>query len=165
MRRPLEKIVLDRNRLLGIVEQERRSGKVIVFANGVFDILHVGHLRYLQAAAELGGALVVGVNDDDSVRLLKGEGRPILPCEDRLELVAGLACVDWVTSFSGAKVSELLLLLKPDIHAKGTDYTAANVPEADVVKSFGGRVEIVGDPKDHNTRDLLARIGRMRDRP
>jgi len=162
VRRPEDKIVGGRDRLARIVAREREGGRVVVMANGVFDILHVGHLRYLQGAADLGDVLVVGVNDDASVRELKGEGRPVIPCEERMELVAALECVDYMTAFSGRKVSELLLLLRPEIHAKGTDYTKENVPEVDVVKSYGGRVEIVGDPKEHDTSGILRRIARTK---
>ena len=136
----------------------RGAGKTLVLANGVFDLLHVGHVRYLQAAALEADRLVVAINDDASVRRLKGEGRPILSEGDRAELVAGLRGVDYVVIFPEPTVTPLLLALKPDVHCKGTDYTVDTVPERDTVRGFGGRIAIVGDPKDHSTRDLLARI-------
>ncbi|MGZ4858348.1 MAG: adenylyltransferase/cytidyltransferase family protein [Candidatus Angelobacter sp.] len=125
--------------------------------NGCFDLLHVGHVRYLRAAKQLGGRLVVAVNSDASTRALKGEGRPRVPGEERAELLAALSDVDAVTIFDAPDVTELIRLLRPDIHAKGTDYTAEGVPERDVVIACGGRVAIVGDPKDHSTTDLLRR--------
>lgn len=148
--------ILSRERLLEVVEADRRAGRTIAFANGCFDLLHAGHVRYLQAAAREADRLVVAVNDDRGAA--KSPGRPILPAEVRAELVAALRGVDYVTIFSEPTVTELLLLLRPDVHCKGTDYTADTVPERDVVRSYGGRVAIVGDPKDHSTRDLLARI-------
>ena len=128
-------------------------------ANGCFDVLHVGHVRYLAGARELGDVLVVGVNSDEQVARLKGPGRPILPASERAELVAALESVTYVTVFDEPTVEALLLALKPDIHAKGTDYTIDSVPERDVVRSYGGRVAIVGDPKDHSTSAILARLG------
>ncbi|MGZ4854460.1 MAG: adenylyltransferase/cytidyltransferase family protein [Candidatus Angelobacter sp.] len=125
--------------------------------NGCFDLLHVGHVRYLRAAKQLGGRLIVAVNSDASTRALKGEGRPRVPGEERAELLAALSDVDAVTIFDAPDVTELIRLLRPDIHAKGTDYTAEGVPERDVVIACGGRVAIVGDPKDHSTTDLLRR--------
>ena len=130
----------------------------MAFANGCFDLLHVGHTRYLEAAAAEADVLVVAVNDDDSVRGLKGEGRPILPGAHRARLVAALRCVDYVVLFPEPTVGPLLEALHPDVHCKGTDYTLDSVPERDIVKAYGGRVAIVGDPKDHSTRDLLGRI-------
>jgi len=150
--------ILSERELTGIVEGERASGRSIAFANGCFDLLHVGHVRYLQAAAREADRLIVAVNDDGSVARLKGAGRPILPAEDRAELVAALRGVDYVIVFSDANVERLLTLLKPDVHCKGTDYTVDTVPERAVVAAYGGRTAIVGDPKDHATRDLLARI-------
>lgn len=123
--------------------------------NGCFDLLHVGHVRYLRAAKKLGGKLVVAVNSDASVRILKGSGRPRIPEQERAEILAALADVDAVTIFDAPDVRELIRMLRPDVHAKGTDYTAESVPERDVVLACGGRVEIVGDPKDHSTTDLL----------
>ncbi|MGZ4874443.1 MAG: adenylyltransferase/cytidyltransferase family protein [Candidatus Angelobacter sp.] len=125
--------------------------------NGCFDLLHVGHVRYLRAAKQLGGRLIVAVNSDASTRALKGEGRPRVPGEERAELLAALSDVDAVTIFDAPDVTELIRLLRPDIHAKGTDYTPEGVPERDVVIACGGRVAIVGDPKDHSTTDLLRR--------
>ncbi len=128
-------------------------------ANGCFDVLHVGHVRYLAGARELGDVLVVGVNSDEQVVRLKGAGRPILPEIERAEIVAALESVTYVTVFTEPTVEELLLTLKPDVHAKGTDYTEDSVPERGVVRSYGGRVAIVGDPKDHSTSAILARLG------
>ena len=140
------------------VSLAKSRGETVVFVNGAFDILHVGHIRYLQGAAILGDLLVCAVNSDDSVRGLKGENRPVQTLADRMEIVAALECVDFVTSFNEPKVDRLLLELKPDIHAKGTDYTEDSVPEADVVRSYGGRIAITGDPKDHNTSDIIQSI-------
>lgn len=150
--------VLNRQDLCARVEVARKEGAKIVFANGCFDVLHVGHTRYLAGARELGDLLIVGVNSDDQVRIQKGAGRPILSEIERAELVAALESVDYVTVFEEPTVEQLLLTLKPDVHAKGTDYTAETVPERDVVRSYGGRVAIVGDPKDHSTSSLLARL-------
>lgn len=138
--------------------EARRSGKTVALANGCFDLLHVGHIRYLQGARAEGDVLVVGVNADASVKRLKGEGRPLQNEQDRALLVAALHSVDWVVIFPEDTVENLLLALKPHVHCKGTDYTEATVPERHVVKSYGGRVAIVGDPKDHNTSTLLARL-------
>ncbi len=140
------------------VEAARRGGSTVALANGVFDLLHVGHVRYLQGAKAEADVLVVGVNGDDSVRRLKGPERPILPAADRALLVAAQRAVDHVVIFEEDDVRGLLLALKPDVHCKGTDYTPETVPERDVVRSYGGRVAIVGDPKDHDTRTLLARL-------
>ena len=152
--------VLDDDELVKRVAEERRAGRTIGFANGCFDLLHVGHVRYLEGARAIVDCLVVAVNDDRSVRHLKGEGRPILPAVARAELVAGLRAVDHVVVFADETVERLLRLITPDVHCKGTDYTAETVPERDVVKSYGGRTVIVGDPKAHSTRELLARLGR-----
>jgi len=154
--------VVSREQLVERVREQRAAGQTIAFANGCFDILHVGHIRYLESAAREGDVLVVALNDDDSVRQLKGEGRPILPASDRAELVAALRCVDYVVIFSESTVGPLLTTLRPDVHCKGTDYTVESVPERDIVRGYGGRTAIVGDPKDHSTRDLLARISRGR---
>jgi rfaE bifunctional protein nucleotidyltransferase chain/domain len=152
-----------RDRLVDAVRALRDDGRSIALANGCFDMLHVGHVRYLQAAAQEADVLIVALNDDESVRRLKGEGRPILSAADRAELVAALRCVDFVVTFSEATVGPLLEALHPDVHCKGTDYTVDSVPERDIVKGYGGRTAIVGDPKDHSTRELLARIsGRER---
>jgi rfaE bifunctional protein nucleotidyltransferase chain/domain len=150
--------VLTREALARQVAANRAQGLTHAFANGVFDLLHVGHVRYLQAASQEGDRLIVAVNDDDSVRALKGPSRPILTAADRAELVAALRGVDYVVIFSEPTVTPLLELLTPDVHCKGTDYTVETVPERDAVLRYGGRIAIVGDPKDHSTRDLLTRI-------
>jgi rfaE bifunctional protein nucleotidyltransferase chain/domain len=150
--------VLSRDDLIRRVAQDRAAGRTIAFANGAFDLLHVGHVRYLESAAREADVLVVAVNDDGSVRALKGEGRPIMGAQDRATLVAALRCVDYVVTFPEVTVGPLLEALHPDVHCKGTDYTVDSVPEREIVKAYGGRVAIVGDPKDHSTRDLLARI-------
>ncbi|HEY2434646.1 MAG TPA: adenylyltransferase/cytidyltransferase family protein [Vicinamibacterales bacterium] len=150
--------VVSRDELVAAAAAERRAGRTIAFANGCFDLLHVGHVRYLQAAAAEGDVLVVAVNDDQSVGRLKGAGRPILAAADRAELVAALRGVDYVVVFAEPTVTPLLLAVKPDVHCKGTDYAADTVPERDTVRGYGGRIAIVGDPKDHSTRDLLGRI-------
>lgn len=142
-------------------ERLRKAGRKIVFANGCFDLFHVGHVRYLEGARQQGDVLVVGVNSDRTVRLLKGEGRPLLPEEARAELLAAMECVDYVVIFDDATAANILRDLQPDVHCKGTDYTEATVPEREVVQSWGGRVVIAGDPKDHSTRDVLARIARQ----
>jgi rfaE bifunctional protein nucleotidyltransferase chain/domain len=150
--------VVTRDRLLDRAAEARRVGRTIAFANGCFDLLHVGHIRYLEAAAREADLLVVGLNDDASVRELKGPGRPVMPARDRAELVAALRCVDYVVVFPELTVGPLLQTLRPDVHCKGTDYTVDSVPERELVQAYGGRTAIVGDPKDHSTRDLLARI-------
>lgn len=155
--------VVSREDLIAAVAAERRAGRTIAFANGCFDLLHVGHVRHLQGAAAEADVLVVAINDDASVAALKGPGRPILSALDRAELVAGFRGVDYVVIFPEPTVAPLLLALKPDVHCKGTDYSAETVPERETVRAYGGRVAIVGDPKDHSTRDLLTRIrGRAR---
>ena len=136
----------------------RRNGQQIVLANGCFDLLHVGHIRYLHGAKALGGKLVVAINDDDSVRQIKGDGRPLMPAEERAEIIASLADVDAVVIFSEPDVRALIHEIRPDVQAKGTDYTRENIPERDEVLACGGRVEIVGDPKNHSTRDFLTRL-------
>jgi rfaE bifunctional protein nucleotidyltransferase chain/domain len=140
------------------VEEARSAGRTVALANGCFDVLHVGHVRYLQGARAEADVLVVGVNGDDSVRRLKGPGRPILPAQDRALVVAALRSVDHVLVFDEDDVAGLLLALRPDVHCKGTDYTPDTVPEREVVLSYGGRVAIVGDPKRHDTTSLIARI-------
>ena len=150
--------VVSRDDLLARVAAARQAGRTIAFANGCFDLLHVGHVRYLNAAAQEADLLIVAINDDDSVRTLKGEGRPILKAADRAELVSALASVDYVVIFSDSTVGPLLETIRPDVHCKGTDYTLDSVPEREVVRAYGGRIAIVGDAKDHSTRDLLARI-------
>ena len=140
------------------LEEPRRTGRTVALANGCFDVLHVGHVRYLAGARAEADVLVVGVNGDASVRRLKGPGRPLLPEDDRAVLVAALESVDHVVVFPEDDVGALLLALRPDVHCKGTDYAPDTVPEREVVRSYGGRVAIVGDPKDHDTRRLIARI-------
>jgi rfaE bifunctional protein nucleotidyltransferase chain/domain len=153
-------MILSRDELVTRIDAERRNGSQVVLANGCFDVLHVGHVRYLAGARELGDVLVVGVNSDAQVERLKGAGRPILSAMERAELVDALEPVTYVTVFDEPTVAELLLALKPDVHAKGTDYTEDTVPERDVVRSYGGRVAIVGDPKDHSTSAILMRLGK-----
>lgn len=149
--------IVTRERLAALVEADRRAGRTIAFANGCFDLLHAGHVRYLEAAAAEADRLIVAVNDDAGAGA-KGPGRPILRAADRAELVAALRAVDYVTIFHEPTVTPLLLLLKPDVHCKGTDYTPETVPERATVIGYGGRIAIVGDPKNHSTRDLLSRI-------
>jgi rfaE bifunctional protein nucleotidyltransferase chain/domain len=150
--------VLERNRLIARVAIARRNGARVVLASGCFDLLHVGHVRYLEAARALGDLLVVGVNGDAEVRRLKGEGRPFLAERERAEVVASLRAVDYVTIFHEPTATELLLAVRPEIHAKGTDYTEESVPEAGVVRSYGGRVQIVGDPKEHSSTEMFRRV-------
>ena len=150
--------ILERNRLIARVAIARKNGARVVFANGCFDLLHVGHVRYLEGARRLGDLLVVGINGDEQVRRLKGDDRPFVPERERAETVAALRAVDYVIIFHEPTVTELLLALRPDIHAKGTDYTEENVPERDVVHSYGGRVCIVGDPKDHSSTEMLKKV-------
>ena len=149
--------------LLAQIEVDRGAGRTIAFANGCFDLLHVGHVRYLQGARAEADRLVVAINSDSSTRGLKGEGRPILDEDARAELVGALACVDYVVIFDDPTVDRLLRMLKPDVHCKGTDYTVETVPERETVRAYGGRVAIVGDPKDHSTRTLLAKLGAPRE--
>ena len=156
-------MVVSERELVEMVARDRAAGRTVAFANGCFDLLHVGHLRYLQASAAEAYRLIVAVNDDRSVAGLKGEGRPILPASERAELVAALRGVDYVVVFGDPNVERLLLLVKPDVHCKGTDYTVDTVPERAVVAAYGGRTAIVGDPKSHATRELLARIAETRD--
>ena len=150
--------VLSRPELVTRVAEDRAAGRTISFANGAFDLLHVGHVRYLQGAAQEGDVLVVAINDDASVRALKGAGRPVLAQDARAELVAALRCVDYVVIFPELTVGPLLEALRPDVHCKGTDYSVESVPERAIVKAYGGRTAIVGDPKEHSTSDLLARV-------
>ena len=153
-------MVITESELVDAVARDRAAGRTIAFANGCFDLLHVGHVRYLEGAAAEGDRLIVAVNDDRSVSALKGPGRPILSAADRAELVAALRGVDYVIVFGDANVGRLLTLLKPDVHCKGTDYAVDTVPERAVVQAYGGRTAIVGDPKSHSTRDLLTRLAR-----
>jgi D-glycero-beta-D-manno-heptose 1-phosphate adenylyltransferase len=150
--------LVPRQNLAALGEHLRREGRRIAFANGCFDVLHVGHVRYVQAARAEGDVLVVGVNGDDAVRALKGPGRPVLCAAARAELVAALQAVDYVVVFDDFTAEGVLTELRPDVHCKGTDYTADTVPEREVVRRWGGVVRIVGDPKDHSTREMLARI-------
>ncbi len=152
------KVVGDIGELKRIVEEERKQGKKIVFGNGCFDLLHVGHVRYLKGAKELGQVLIVAVNDDSSVAGLGKRKQVVTPAAERAEIVSAIDSVDYVIIFSEPTVENLLLALKPDIHAKGTDYTENKVPERKIVLSYGGKVAIVGDPKDHSTRDIIASI-------
>lgn len=153
--------MVPRSEVSALGERLRQGGRKVVFANGCFDLLHVGHVRYLEGARQQGDALVVGVNSDRSVQRLKGKGRPLLPQEARAELLAAMECVDYVVIFDDVTATDILRDLRPDVHCKGTDYTEATVPEREVVRSWGGRVVIVGDPKSHSTRDLLARIAQL----
>ena len=150
--------ILSRDEVINETQSAKEAGKTIVLANGCFDVLHAGHIRYLQGARELGDVLVVAINADKQVRALKGDGRPILAERERAELVASLEVVDFVTIFDEPTLEQLLLAIKPDVHAKGTDYTEETVPERDVVRSFGGRIAIVGDPKNHSTSEMLKRF-------
>ena len=150
--------ILTREAAVERIRRDRADGLTIAFANGAFDLLHVGHIRYLEAAKREGDRLIVAINDDESVRRSKGPSRPVLPQADRAELVAALRAVDYVVIFPEATVAPLLELLQPDVHCKGTDYTADTVPERDVVRAYGGRIAIVGDPKDHSTSDLVSRL-------
>jgi len=147
--------ILERQALRERVEQWRRAGEKIILANGNFDLLHVGHVRYLNGAKALGGKLVVAINADESVRVLKGEGRPVMPAEERAEIVAALADVDAVVIFTELDVRALIREIRPEIQAKGTDYTEESVPERDAVTEYGGRVAIVGDPKNHSTSEII----------
>jgi D-glycero-beta-D-manno-heptose 1-phosphate adenylyltransferase len=147
--------ILDRAGLRKQVEAWRAAGDRVTLANGCFDLLHVGHVRYLRAAKQIGGRLVVAINADDSVRSLKGEGRPLMPAEERAEILAALADVDAVVIFPERDVRAIIREIHPDVQAKGTDYTAESVPEADTVREYGGRVAIVGDPKDHSATEII----------
>jgi rfaE bifunctional protein nucleotidyltransferase chain/domain len=150
--------VVTQQELAALVAADRAAGKTVALANGCFDLLHVGHVRYLAGAAAEADRLIVAINDDESVAVLKGAGRPIMPAGERAELVAALSVVDYVIVFSGRTPTELFEGLKPDVHCKGTDYTVETVPERDIVRAYGGRTAIVGDEKAHATRDLLAII-------
>ena len=155
--------ILSRDELRQRVAEWRLAGASVTLTNGCFDLLHVGHVRYLHAAKKLGGRLVVGINSDESVRALKGEGRPLMPAGERAEILAALSDVDAVVIFPERDVRALVREIRPDVHAKGTDYTAASVPERDVVIECGGRVEIVGDPKDHSASEIIrSRLGPRR---
>jgi D-glycero-beta-D-manno-heptose 1-phosphate adenylyltransferase len=157
--------ILHRDELRLRVEEWRRAGERVTLANGNFDLLHVGHVRYLRAAKALGGKLVVAINSDESVRALKGEGRPVMPAEERAEIVAALADVDAVVVFPELDVRPIIREIRPDIQAKGTDYTVDTVPERDALTEYGGRVEIVGDAKNHSTSELIrSRLSKVGDR-
>ncbi len=150
--------ICDRAGLVAYVQEKKKQGLRVVLANGCFDLLHVGHVRYLEGAKALGDLLVVAINSDRQVAALKGNGRPVMPEQQRAEIVGSLAAVDLVTIFDEPTVENLLFALRPDIHAKGTDYTEETVPERAVVSSYGGRVAIVGDPKNHSTSEILDRL-------
>jgi len=160
MRAPSAKKIATLPVIVELVQEHRRQGRTIALANGVFDLLHVGHVRYLEAARELADVLVVAVNSDASTRANKGEGRPVIPQDERAELVAALGCVDHVLIFDEPTVVEVIRAIRPDVHVKGTDYTPESIPERAEVESYGGRVAIAGDPKDHSTTSLLERLGR-----
>jgi rfaE bifunctional protein nucleotidyltransferase chain/domain len=154
------RIVTDHDRLARELASLKACGRRVVFANGCFDLIHVGHVRYLEGAKACGDVLLVALNDDESVRALKGEGRPIQPVEDRMEILAAFECVDLVTRFGDETVDALLRRLRPDVHAKGTDYSEETVPERETVLAYGGEIRIVGDPKDHSSSAILARLAR-----
>jgi rfaE bifunctional protein nucleotidyltransferase chain/domain len=154
--------ILNRDELRAQAQTWRAQGEKITLANGCFDLLHVGHIRYLRAAKQLGGKLIVAINSDASVRSLKGNGRPLMPAHERAEILAALSDVDAVVIFGEPDVRALVREIRPDIHAKGTDYTAQSVPERDIVIECGGRVEIVGDPKDHSATELIRRVEQRR---
>jgi len=158
------KIINNLIELKEILEKERKKGKKIVFGNGCFDILHVGHIRYLKGAKSLGDILVIAVNDDNSVLALGKREKVVIPAMERAEIVASIEGVDYVIVFSESTVENLLLTLRPDIHAKGTDYTEESVPEKDIVTSYGGKVAIVGDPKNHSSRNIISMIKDMREK-
>jgi rfaE bifunctional protein nucleotidyltransferase chain/domain len=153
-------VIVTEERLVEAVAKDRAAGRRIAFANGCFDLLHVGHVRYLRGAASQADRLIVAVNDDDGVAKLKGPPRPVMPAAERAEIVAALDGVDYVVVFADATVERLLRLLQPDVHCKGPDYTVESVPERPVVQSYGGRTVIVGDEKQHSSRDLVARLSR-----
>lgn len=156
----LNKKLKTQEELILLVNQFREEGKQIVLANGCFDLLHVGHIRYLMGAKEIGDVLIVGLNSDQSTRNLKGSTRPIFSQEERAEILAAFGCIDYITIFHELTVENLLLALRPHIHAKGTDYTTESVPEAAIVRSYGGEVAIVGDPKNHSSKEILKNLQR-----
>jgi rfaE bifunctional protein nucleotidyltransferase chain/domain len=156
--RPAQRKILPRRRLLARLERERRTGKSVALANGIFDLLHVGHVRYLQAARRQADLLVVGVNSDASTRALKGPGRPLIPQGQRAEILAALSCVDYVTLFHEPTAERLIAGIRPEVHCKGTDYLPSTVPERKAVRESGGRVAIVGDPKSHASRDVIRQV-------
>lgn len=150
--------ILDRTRLIARVAVERQKGAKIVLANGCFDLFHVGHIRYLAGAKELGDCLIVGINSDEQVKKLKGENRPFMPERERAEILSALRFIDYVTIFNEPTVEELIRAIRPDFHAKGTDYTTESVPERDIIIECGGQVAIVGDPKDHSSTELIGKL-------
>ncbi len=150
--------ILDRNRLIARVAIERRNGKKIVLANGCFDLFHVGHIRYLAGAKALADCLIVGINSDEQVKKLKGGNRPFMPQQERAEIISALKFVDYVTIFAEPTVEELIRAIRPDFHAKGTDYTTETVPEREIVREYGGKVAIVGDPKEHSSTNLIEKV-------
>ena len=154
--------ILSRTELISRVNAERTAGSMIILANGCFDLIHAGHIRYLMGAKSLGGFLVVGINSDRQVRTLKGDGRPFIPEAERAEIISSFRFVDVVTIFDEPTVDDLIEDIRPDVHAKGTDYTTDTVPERERVRSYGGRVAIVGDPKDHSSTDLIKVISEAR---
>jgi len=150
--------ILRRDQLIEAVNGLRADGRKIILANGCFDLFHVGHVRYLKGAKNVGGTLIVGINSDEQTRFLKGEGRPFVPENERAEIVASLRSVDLVTIFNEPTVEELIMAIRPDFHAKGTDYTENTVPEGEIVKGIGGKVVIIGDPKDHSSTELIGLV-------
>jgi rfaE bifunctional protein nucleotidyltransferase chain/domain len=154
----MAQVILDHNELAKRIEELKKQGKKVIFANGCFDLLHVGHVRYLRGAKALGDVLVLAINSDASVRRLKGPERPLLPLEDRLGILSAFEIIDLITAFEEDTVSPLLLKLKPNVQVKGTDYTPDTIPEKDTVASFGGEVAVVGDPKDHASKNLIQEI-------
>jgi D-glycero-beta-D-manno-heptose 1-phosphate adenylyltransferase len=154
--------ILTLEALQPVIEKHRQNRKTISFANGCFDLLHVGHIRYLEGARRLGDILIVGLNSDNSVKKLKGPLRPLMPEDERAEILAAISYVDYIVIFDEPTVQRLLLQLRPDVHCKGTDYTLESVPEREVVLSYGGKIAIVGDPKDHSTQDFIQKILKRR---
>ena len=150
----MAEIIRDHDKLFSVIESLKKKSKRIIFANGCFDIIHVGHIRYLNDAKELGDILIVAVNDDRSMKINKGESHPLMPEDERMEILAALRCVDYITLFSEKTVDNLLLKLKPHVHAKGTDYTVETVPERETVLSYGGEIAITGDPKNHSSSEI-----------
>lgn len=153
--------ILDREKLVRQIETERKNGAKIILANGCFDLFHVGHIRYLTGAKELGDTLIVGINSDAQVRKLKGENRPFMPEDERAEIVSSIKAVDFVTIFDEPTVEELIRAVRPDFHAKGTDYTPETVPEREIVRECGGQTAIVGDPKDHSSTELIEKVSNV----
>ena len=152
--------VLDRTRLIARVAVERKKGAKIVLANGCFDLFHVGHIRYLAGAKELGDCLIVGINSDEQVEKLKGANRPFMPQQERAEIVSALRFIDYVTIFNEPTVEELIRAIRPDFHAKGTDYTTESVPEREIIIECGGQVAIVGDAKNHSSTELIRKVSK-----